>query len=204
MIMSPVGDTGQPGFLGIRRRRALTFTIGAVVSAATMGALLAMLGRVNAIVSGVTSTPGLITICIIEAVYIAADVADIRLPVPTSTWQVPRSWVHHGEATFAFLFGLSLGAGFLTVVPFVGFYSLLISIALVQPPSLAIATMLVYGVVRSAPLIAVANSLRVNLSVRTSLGVFIRNSRDADDVALRWARICGLAMLPIAIWLTRR
>jgi len=37
--------------------------------------------------------------------------------LPRANWVVPKSWGHHGYASYSMLFGVALGVGFATVLP---------------------------------------------------------------------------------------
>ncbi|HEV3474748.1 MAG TPA: MauE/DoxX family redox-associated membrane protein [Actinomycetota bacterium] len=86
--------------------------LGAVVSAAALGAVLATAGMV----AGAPWGPaGPVLLSAVAAVYAARELLGIQVPVPEARRQVPEWW----RWTFppfvaSFLYGLGLGVGFLT------------------------------------------------------------------------------------------
>lgn len=89
----------------------------------------------------------------VAAAYGIAAVCGARWPVPTRHWQVPRAWGRHGKARFAVIFGAILGAGFFTVVNFIGYYLLLLICISSADPWRAGAVMVTYGASRAVPLV---------------------------------------------------
>jgi hypothetical protein len=86
-------------------------------------------------------------ICLLAA---AALLAEPRLQLPGSHWMVPRSWARFGHSGFAALFGLALGAGFVTVLPSAGWYGVVAAAQAGAPAWTAFAVLLAFGVARAA------------------------------------------------------
>jgi hypothetical protein len=89
-------------------------------------------------------------------VYASADLLGKRLPVPSSRWQVPAAWSKFGQLVFGALFGAVLGTGVLTVVPYVGFYLLLVICGLQGQQYESALTLAVFGLARGAVVLGTA------------------------------------------------
>lgn len=110
------------------------FTVGSITGAGVIGGLCGMIG--TWVVAG---RPALVwpLSALLVAFAVAYGLGELfgsALPVPTSHWQVPRHWEAYGRPAFALAFGVLLGAGFITVVPFIGYYLLLGRCALAANP----------------------------------------------------------------------
>jgi hypothetical protein len=89
----------------------------------------------------------------IAIMYGFAELRAVIWPVPTRHWQIPREWGRYGRPRFATVFGLILGAGFFTVINFIGYYLLLANCILIADPLHGSMLMATYGAARAAPLI---------------------------------------------------
>jgi hypothetical protein len=131
---------------------ALGFALGVI------GAALPLLARVG--VGGVAA--------LVALAYAVGEVRDRPLPVPQRRWQVPQEWALHGRAVWAAEFGAILGLGFLTYVPFAGYYVLVLGCASLGDPWAAMVAMGTYGLARALP-------------------VVYASTRMADPSAMNWA-----------------
>jgi hypothetical protein len=134
---------------------ALVFALAATLAAGSLGYISAEVGML------INSNEHLLMLTImapgfLALVYGGADLLGRPLPVPTRRWLVPRSFLSLGEGLGGFVFGAVLGAGFLTVVPIVGFYVLLLWCLAKSDPTLAAAVMGVFGLSRAVPSLVVA------------------------------------------------
>lgn len=77
--------------------------------------------------------------------------------VPSRRWQVPRTWGFLGTPRFEFLFGFALGAGVLTLTPYIEIYLLFLVCAAFESLPYAILTMAAFGAARFLPLLLVQN-----------------------------------------------
>lgn len=95
----------------------MAYVVALLIGAVILAALLYLVGRL-------AGHPPLAAVGTIA--LISAGVGSTRLAarLPTSTWQVPRSWARFGHTAFAAVFGGILGLGFVTVMPSIGFYTL--------------------------------------------------------------------------------
>lgn len=90
--------------------------------------------------------------CALAVLYTFAALRVIRLRPPTRHWQVPRRWAVYGTPRFELLFGLALGAGVLTVTPFIETYLLLLVCLVLGSAPKAALIMGAFGLARFAPL----------------------------------------------------
>lgn len=79
----------------------------------------------------------------------------IRFPIPQRKWQVPISWVHKHRYAGALAYGLTIGLGYLTYIPYPGFWILQALSLFSAAPSLASLLGAVYGLGRALPVLAV-------------------------------------------------
>jgi len=87
-------------------------TTGATLAAAAFGAALALAGAALGAPWGRT---GFALVAGLAALYLAAEVLELRVPVPQMRRQVPDWWrTFFPLAPAAFLYGVGLGVGFLT------------------------------------------------------------------------------------------
>ncbi len=82
--------------------------------------------------------------------YALHELNILHLPNPQVGWQVPKSWMRWGVLAGNILYGLVLGTGVFTFIPFASFYILLAWELLVGAVSLqaAVALGMAYGAVR--------------------------------------------------------
>lgn len=153
MITPPVG--GARRLDGIRNVvRLLLFALAAALSAAVVGVACAFLGR---LLSGIVSSLSIalwLSVGICAAAYGLAELCGARWWVPSREWLIPRRWGRWGSPVFDILFGLFLGAGFFTIVRFVGYYVLLVICVLSRDPVKAAVLMGTFGAMRAIPILA--------------------------------------------------
>ncbi len=148
MISVPVGR-GRKAEI----RRLLTFLLSVVASASTVGALAGFGGR--SIMARERATDlfmpmALAGICLL---YGTAELKGTKWWVPSRKWIIPQRWALFGNLRFTIVFGLLLGAGFFTVLPFVGYHVLVISCFLHADPVWAGSLMAVFGLARALPVL---------------------------------------------------
>lgn len=136
------------------RSFATTFAFGSIAAGAASFGLVGFLGsrlpvgRLPAIV---------VTLCIacVAVVYGVSYLRHRPMPIPTSSWQVPRLWREvFPPSVTGLLYGSGLGVGVLTRVPFVLYYIVLALIALDGTTASAFMTGAVYGIGRLAPIVS--------------------------------------------------
>jgi hypothetical protein len=149
---------GENGIWVIVRRlreriavKQTAFGIGCIVGGAIAGAVSAALGRMllNYPIAVVVALAG----GFVALTYGASELFGLRLPLPSSPWRVPRQWMFHGSPFYELRFGLCLGLGFPTLVPFVGVYLLLTYCFLFMSVGQAIAVMVTFALCRVFPMV---------------------------------------------------
>jgi hypothetical protein len=107
--ITPVVHGGRAGRWGLALALHAT---GATISAAAFGAVLGLAG---AALGAPWGRSGLWLVAILAALYLAAEVTGIRVPVPQLRRQVPDWWrTFFSPAPSALLYGVGLGVGFAT------------------------------------------------------------------------------------------
>jgi hypothetical protein len=88
--------------------------IGAGIAAASLGVVLGSIGSVFELD---WSSPSLVVVAALAAIYAAGELAGFHLPIPHRKAQVPEWWrSYFTPTTTAFLYGAGLGVGFATHV----------------------------------------------------------------------------------------
>jgi hypothetical protein len=144
--------------LGQRHRSPRVWVArGAIYLAATTagGALLgALLGGIGASLRALVPFEVLIVAAaLLAAAYGLHEAGVWRLPRPERAWQVPNSWIMERPLLGAVAFGLILGAGIFTFIPFTSFYLLLVWELLSGPVAGAVLGG-AYGLARALPVLA--------------------------------------------------
>jgi len=174
----------------------------AVASAAVMGALLGALGAWIEEASALAL--GLIRVgaALAAAAYGIARLGGRTAPHPQRMWQVPRSWQRFGRMPFAASFGLILGLGLLTYVPFVGFYGLLVVALGLRDPMSGAVVLAAYGLARALPLVVTAVRAGYDLAAvnRATLSLIAQWQRLRGGVAvIQGVLLIGLAGVLIGL-----
>jgi len=113
-------QTITPVVHGGRRGRWIgsvaAYTVGALVSAAALGAVLAVLGRALGAPWG---SAGLWAVAAVAALFAVRELFGVPIPLPNLHRQVPDWWrTFFSPPVAALLYGLGLGIGFLTYISF--------------------------------------------------------------------------------------
>lgn len=128
---------------------AVLFVTASVVTASSVGGLLALVG------GAIGLADWLAPVAVICLYLGLRDLGFLGIPrVPSSMWQVPAGWVedpHRG----AVVWGFFLGSGLATQMPYPSFYALLLAVAMLPVP-LAAAVLGLYGLTRAIPGVAAA------------------------------------------------
>jgi len=145
--------------LGQRHRSPLFWVArGAIYLAATTagGALLgALLGWLGAGLRGLVPFAALLVVAaLLAAAYGLHEAGVWHLPHPERAWQVPNSWIMERPLLGAAAFGVILGAGVFTFIPFTSFYLLLIWELLTASPVAGALLGGAYGLARALPVLA--------------------------------------------------
>lgn len=132
----------------------ILFSAGSVVAGLAMGALIGSLGSLVAPI--MPEGLGLVLLGAVALIVALIDGGAVRLTVPTPVRSVPQSWWRElGPAGGSLAYGLVLGLGVTTFIPFASFYLILLGAFLVGPVGGA-AIGAVYGVGRALP-VAIAS-----------------------------------------------
>ena len=142
---------------------------------------------------------------------IAACCGDIRewfgVPVPTGHWLVPRWWRHFPPPTYQALFGMILGMGWLTKIPFASYYLLVIVVLHAGDVTFGSIAMGSFGLARSIPLVVFfIRSHASSRPMRTSAHLLRRREqlrRLADATAMRGLRTIASVGVIVWMWLLR-
>lgn len=131
------------------------FALAATASAALVGAACGLLG-VAAAAHAPSLRAGLAgLVAAVAGAYGIAESRGAQWWVPQRHWQVPQAWGWHGRFVFATAFGLVLGAGFLTLIPFIGYYLLVALCVVAADPVRGGVLMGLFGAARAVPVLAV-------------------------------------------------
>ncbi len=134
----------------------LMYLLGSLVGAGAMGWMLTSLGAAlrHSLLVG---EPGRYVLLVLGVVYLVASAREVGLwscPLPQSSWQVPRSWLHSfGDHLGVFAFGSVLGFGFFNPVVCVSFYAVVLWIVVVAGRGVGIVLALAYAVGRVMPVL---------------------------------------------------
>ncbi|HMA36922.1 MAG TPA: hypothetical protein VKY74_20880 [Chloroflexia bacterium] len=122
-----------------------------------------------------------------------------RLPQPQRAWQVPNRWIAQRPLLGAVAFGLVIGTGVLTFIPFTSFYLLLAWEVLTASPAAGALLGGLYGLARALPVLLGGLSMRRGTSVATLhlniLGATPQIHRVSSGVLLLGAAILIIPLL---------
>ena len=134
--------------------RVLVYVAASTVGGALVGVVLGLLGLLlYSIVPGPRLAWPVILLAVFALLYALHEAYVLRLPQPERHWQVPNAWVRRWPLLGTALFGVVLGTGALTFIPFTSYYVLLaweIGTGSLLPATALGAT---YGLVRGLPAI---------------------------------------------------
>lgn len=148
MIAPPVG--GRTGVTKAAYAGACWYLVGAIVGGSSIGAVCAAAGFLLRHTLPQPFRWGYIVLGTCAIVYAIADIAGRQLKVPSSPWRVPRRWGQYGAIVPAIGFGFSIGTGVLTVVPWIGYYLLLVLCCLNHSAALPIVVLATSGLMRGS------------------------------------------------------
>jgi len=94
-------------------------------------------------------------LALIAVLYAYREFRGRECPLPQRHWQVPRDWAWRGRLVFSFEFGFVLGLGFLTFIPFAGYYFLVAACFSTTDYRQAALIMGIYGLARAVPVVSV-------------------------------------------------
>jgi len=92
-----------------------------------------------------------VIVSVLSITYGLREVGWLRLPIPQRAWQVPISWVHRHRYWGSLAYGLCIGLGYLTFIPFPGFYIWQLAVLILGDPLLGATIGGLYGLGRAMP-----------------------------------------------------
>lgn len=97
--------------------------------------------------------------------YMLHDFKIINLKVPQNKWQIPATWVNGSTTQNMWVWGLILGAGIFTYLPYVTFYMVYLYLGLLKQPVYGLLFGFIYGLARALPSILITlNKKELNMS----------------------------------------
>jgi hypothetical protein len=145
-VLSYLSGQTQPG--PMRSRDAAIYVATCTFTAGVIGLGLGRLGEAT----GAQRWPIAAVVVLVLAGLLELDIVRLRF-VPTLRWQVPVDWVS-GRRAAPVIWGVLLGSGLSTLMPFASFFGLLV-FAVVAPAPAGAAVMAVYGLARAIPALGV-------------------------------------------------
>ncbi|MBF6611771.1 MAG: hypothetical protein IVW55_01415 [Chloroflexi bacterium] len=176
--------------------RVAMYTAASTLGAGLLAMLLGFIGHQFFLLSGITLPWVAGVLGIISILYALRELKILHLPVPQVGWQVPKSWMRRSRLEGNILYGLVLGAGVLTFIPYASFLVLLAWEFVAGAVSLKAAVLLgmLYGASRGLPAaLGGISVLRGDYPLPLSEWIIARMGL--------WHAINGLALLLIGAYL---
>lgn len=178
--------------------RVVMYTAASAVGASLLALLLGLVGlelRLALPAFGYQWAVGVLGVG--SLLYALHELNILHLPNPELKWQVPRVWMRPGRLVGNIAYGLVLGTGVLTFIPFASFYILLAWEIAAGAVSLqaAVAIGMVYGLARGVP--SVLGGLSILLKDQYPIPI----SQWVLDHKGWWHAINGVALLLVASFL---
>jgi len=136
--------------------RVFMYTAGSVVGAALLALGLGWIGQgLHALLPWFGYGWAVATLGLFALIFALKELNILKIPTLQIGWQVPASWMRPSRVLGNTLYGIVLGAGIFTFIPFAGFYLLLMWEIVAGAVSLQAAVLLgmVYGLARGVPAI---------------------------------------------------
>ncbi|MFL5732317.1 MAG: hypothetical protein ACJ78Q_03875 [Chloroflexia bacterium] len=134
--------------------RVFMYTAASTVGAALLALALGLVGQgLHLIVPGIGWEWGAAILGVAALLFALDELNILQFPSPQIGWQVPKSWMQPSRLVGNTLYGLVLGMGIFTFIPFASFYVLLAWEVIAGAMSLQAAVTLgmVYGFARGLP-----------------------------------------------------
>ncbi len=134
--------------------RVIMYTAGSAVGATALAFVLGFAGQgLHALFPGIGLEWAVAMLGIASILYALHEINFLRLPNPQIGWLVPKVWQKHSYLLGHTLYGIVLGMGIWTFIPFTGFYILLAWELVAGAMSLKAAVLLgmIYGIFRGFP-----------------------------------------------------
>ncbi len=131
--------------------RGVTYIVTMTASGALVGALA---GGGGMLLRTLVPFPVLLgAVALLALAYALHEWGVLRLPHPERAWQVPNAWAVRRPILGAAAFGVVIGTGFLTYIPFTSYYLVLGWEILLGQPLAGALVGAAYGLARALPVI---------------------------------------------------
>lgn len=131
--------------------RGTLYILASMLGGALLGAAMGSAGAgLRQVVPFATLAAGA---AVLAAAYSLHEAGWLRLPQPERRWIVPNAWIVRRPLLGAAAFGIILGAGVFSFIPFTSFYLLLAWEILVAHPAAGALLGAAYGLARALPVI---------------------------------------------------
>ncbi len=148
-VIMPLGQRQRS--LAFWLLRGLLYIAASVLGGTLVGVSVSLLGGL--IRPWLPGPLVILALALLAAAYGLHELGRWHLPHPERAWQVPNEWIVQRPLFGAIAFGLILGTGLFTFIPFTSFYLLLAWQALLAPPALGAALGAAYGLARALPVL---------------------------------------------------
>jgi cytochrome c-type biogenesis protein len=139
------------------------YVLASTAGGALVGLALAALGSaVYTVVPGPTAAWPVVLAGLLALLYGLHEAQILRLPQPERAWQVPNAWIRRWPIRGTALFGLILGTGLFTFIPFTNYYVVLAWEAGTGSLLLGAALGAAYGLFRGLPVLVGGTLLLLN------------------------------------------
>ena len=139
------------------------YILASTAGGALVGLALAALGSVvYMVVPGPTAVWPVVLVGLLALLYGLHEAQILRLPQPERAWQVPNAWIRRWPIGGTALFGLILGTGLFTFIPFTNYYVVLAWEAGTGSLLLGAALGAAYGLFRGLPVLVGGTLLLLN------------------------------------------
>ncbi|MDQ6693028.1 MAG: hypothetical protein M3014_01205 [Chloroflexota bacterium] len=152
LVIVPLGEAAKDKLYWLAR--IIMYTLASTLGAGLLALLVGSLGRsLSLLLSAVMGQWTVALLGILAVLFTLRELNIVRLPTLQLGWQVPKSWQRSSRLTGNTLYGLVLGMGIFTFIPYTGFYLLLLWELIAGATSVRSAVMIgmMYGFLRGAP-----------------------------------------------------
>lgn len=155
LVILPLGKEAKDVWNWVGR--IVMYTLASTLGAALLALFLGSVGRaLHLLLPGISPQWAVGLLGIVSVLYALHELHIVRLPNPQKGWLVPKVWQKRGRLIGNTLYGLVLGMGIFTFIPFGSFYLLLLWELLAGMFSVKAAVLLgmIYGFSRGLPAVS--------------------------------------------------